>query len=114
MKNYKNIDALYKAVTKNNGQLTLETLINKQACLKNGWESFKIDDEVFKEEILKIVEVLRGWEKHKYAIGYALMYQNLSHWSFRRFIYNGKDWRYCAGQDYPGELKEIRKFLRDA
>lgn len=36
-----------------------------------------------------------------------------SYWAWERIMCDGGRWSYCAGQDYPGELNEIRKYIRN-
>ena len=113
MKKFNSILDLSLAIEKANGQLNLEILLNKRANFGNGWEDFTMEEDEFRNQIGYIVdEVLGGWQKHKYSLKYQLNNVPLSHWGFRRIIFNGKRWQYVAGQDGQNELTQIRNFIK--
>ncbi|MEA3279806.1 MAG: hypothetical protein U9Q38_04310, partial [Thermodesulfobacteriota bacterium] len=63
----------------------------------------------YNKAINEIIDIIGGRYIH------PIMFVNRSHWSFQRFMYDPKQkqWSYCAGQDYPAEMKQIRKFLKN-
>lgn len=78
-----------------------------------GWEDIEIDEDFFYESIDQIVNLIGGQAKTMQKIRYTLRSQKFNHWSADRFIWSNsrKRWEYCAGQDQPLEMKEIRKYL---
>lgn len=109
MKKFNSILDLSLAIEKANGQLNLQTLLNRRA----NFGDFTMEEDEFRNQINTIVdEVLEGWNKHKDVLKYQLNNVPLSHWGFERIIYMGGRWRYVAGQDYTNELKQIREFIR--
>ena len=109
MKTFTNFTELFEAVEKANGQMNLEILLNRRA----NFGDFTMEEGEFRNQINYIVnEVLRGWNKHKGRIKYILNNTPLQHWGFSRIIFDGKRWRYVAGQDRRNELTQIRNFIK--
>ena len=106
---YKNIDNLAKNVS----QVTAQTLISQRAYFNGvGWEEINnlMTDEIAQE----IADLLGGRNATKETIVRVLTTQRFSAWYLERIIYDEKrkQWTYCAGQDYPYEIKQIRNDLR--
>ena len=87
--------------------------VNSGRIFTDNWEDCKIS--LSNEDINSIADLLGGWERTKNAVKRAL--RNVgnmrSKWYFERisFCKHTNRWTYCAGQDYPAELAQIRKDL---
>lgn len=106
---YKNIQNLAKKVN----QLTAYTLISQSAYINEiGWTSI---NNLMTEDVARdIVNVLGGHTATKEKIVQVLTTQKFSAWYLERIIYESKRkcWTYCAGQNYPAELQQIRNELK--
>ena len=101
-----------KTAIKNTTQLTAEQVINGRFYhSKKGWVSLTLTD---KETALQMIADCLGGRKRA-KIESVLNWGKPQHWGLRRIffkIYEDKIYcSYCAGQDYPGELNQIRKYL---
>jgi len=107
-RNYKNIESLKNKVRK----LNLYNLIN-QTIYINGIGWIKTNDLLTDDLIDQVCELLGGHSKTKEKIFNVLRRQKFNKWYLERINYNFKRkcFTYCAGQDYPAELQEIRKDL---
>lgn len=97
-------------------KINAQELINRRAHINGEWQNFTVSDELSAEINDKIVEVLGGQAKTMNAIRRVLKYSTPQHWGLGRIFlesYGGETpkFRYCAGQDYPAELQQIRKYL---
>ena len=109
---YKNLNSLAKNVQ----QLSVQQLINKRAYFNtgvNGYDYFNF--ELTDDLINDIVDILGGTSRTKENIFYTLKNDTPQHWGLGRIFYSPRTKRfsYCAGQDYPVELNQIRTFLRN-
>ena len=117
MKTFKSYDQLWKRyVERENfkGQLTAQKILNGRAYGPNGWEDFQIDSELRNDICLALCEVIGGRKQN--LVHNKLYYARLYHWALDRLILNKRSdntyyWSYCAGQDYPRELGELRRYL---
>lgn len=106
-----------KTINKNNStkeiqQFNLSHLTTGRANIINkGWQDIKIEDSFFNESINEIVNLIGGREATKQAIKFSLRNTPIHQWFANRIIFDGKNWSYIAGQDYPSEIKEIRRQL---
>ena len=110
-KNYKTLRGL---LSQNGGQLHFNDFHANRMYHKNlGWISFRLK----KEEKDKGYKMLAS---AIYANG-EKMYERMKYYNGREYgIFNrifferdGKCATYCAGQDYPSEIRFIQKLLRD-
>ena len=118
MKTFKSYDQLWNRYVENKsfkGQLTAQKILNGRAYGPNRWEDFQIDSELRVKISLDLTNVIGGRKQN--LINARLYYANtLSHWALDRLILNKRSdntyyWTYCAGQDYPRELGELRRYL---
>lgn len=99
------LDALY------HDTVSAEIISEKRACFKDG-ASYDINDyeipeaseQHFWKEIAKVI-----WTKPTEANINAL--KSSKGWWLRRLTWNGERFEYVAGQDYPYEIRQIRKFV---
>lgn len=118
MKTLKSYDQLWGRYVENKsfkGQLTAQKILNGRAYGPDGWEDFQIDSELRVKICLDLTNAIGGRKQN--LINARLYYSNtLSHWALDRLILNKRSdntyyWSYCAGQDYPRELGELRRYL---
>lgn len=106
-----------KRTVKKVNQFTLENLNHERACIEGkGWSDIKVEENFRDESFKRIVDLLGGRKDTKETILFKLRNQPLSHWGLQRFIYDVKynRWSYCAGQDYTGEIAQIRNYIKNA
>lgn len=94
------------------GQLTIQKLLNGRLYTSEGWQSFKVAPELREEIAQKVSELLGGRKTTKEAVYHTLKNERPQHWGLSRIHIEGERLSYCAGQDYPAELAEIRKALK--
>jgi len=94
----------------NRSQLTAQQVLNGQLYGPQGWESVTIAPEFRKQVINDLCTVYGGRKQAdlKHALNRSTPPQ---HWAISRTFYEGDRWAYCAGQDYPAELNQLRKYL---
>lgn len=103
---YKTLEGLRRQL--HSGYLTAEEMRNKRAYFKDGWHSnFRIaeeEEEKFWQGIAHVV-----WRKPTQRNINSLRPLNIGLMS--RLMYHGNEYRqysYCTGQDYPGEIRCIQ------
>jgi hypothetical protein len=114
MKKFTTLTELFEA-TKGH-QLSAQELINRRSMINGEWQNFEVSDELSEEINDKIIEVLGGQHRTKNTMYNVLRRSSPQHWGLGRiFIEKYGDspirFSYCAGQDYPAELAQIRKYL---
>ena len=117
MKTFQSYNELWKryAEQENSGrQLTANKILNGRAYGPNGWEDLKIASELRNRICLELCDVIGGRKKD--LVHTRLYYAHVYHWALDRLILNKRldntfYWSYCAGQDYPRELGELRRYL---
>jgi dissimilatory sulfite reductase (desulfoviridin) alpha/beta subunit len=107
-RNYKSIDSLKNKVK----QLSLYNLMSQSIYLE-GVDWIKINDLLTNDLIDNVCELLGGHAKTKERMFNVINRGGFSKWYLERIFYSfsRKCFTYCAGQDYPAELREIRKDL---
>lgn len=108
-KNFKHLSSLSKSCE----QLTLQNIINGRAYFKQGgWGTFTF--ELSENQMEQIVDLIGGHTKTKRNVKWSLQNQKPQHWGLDRIVYNQRSaaFTYIAGQDYPSELREIRKAMK--
>lgn len=92
--------------------VSAEVMSEKRACFKDGdlydfydFEIPEASESHFWNEIAK-----RIWNKPTEANINAL--RNSKGWWLRRLTWNGERYEYTAGQDYPYEIRQIRKLVK--
>lgn len=97
------LDALY------HDTVSAEIISEKRACFKDGasyeccnFEIPEASEQHFWKEIAKVL-----WNKPTEANINAL--KESKGWWLRRLTWNGERFEYVAGQDYPYEIRQIRK-----
>ena len=101
-------------IAKNISQFTLENLTTSRAYLiATGWQDIKVDKDFMNESIDQIIDLLGGHHNTKKAIRYTLNNTPVYGWYAQRIVFEPliNKWVYIAGQDYPSELRTIRKEL---
>jgi hypothetical protein len=95
-------------------QVNAQQVLNGRMYTNDGWEQVKVTNE-FRELVAnQVCETLGGRDYTKEAVKQSLL-DGTQHWGVERMIfedYTNPGFRYCAGQDYPTEIKTIRNFLR--
>ena len=99
------LDALYYDT------VSAEIISEKRACIKDGasyeccnFEIPEASEQHFWKEIAKVI-----WSKPTEANINDL--KSSKGWWLRRLTWNGERFEYVAGQDYPYEIRQIRKFV---
>ncbi len=111
---YKTLESLAKNT---NSDLTLEDIKHKRAYFNTGKNkgycpfNLKMDDSHYEQ----IADLLGGNVKTKTKIIWTLKNRQFDHWGLGRIIYSSKRkiWTYCAGQDYPSEITQVRNFIKN-
>jgi hypothetical protein len=114
MKKFTTLEELYSAT--NGHQLSAQELINRRSMIYGEYQNFEVSDELSEEINGRIIEVLGGQHRTKNTMYNTLRRSTPQHWGLCRiFIEQYGDspirFSYCAGQDYPAELAQIRKYL---
>jgi hypothetical protein len=99
-------------------QLTLTQLINgRYHHTKKSWVNFELSSEI-SQKLAHLVVACYGGKKRTalyQQLASGIYYGNISHWGFdRTFLLvrnNELVFTYCAGQDMPHELNQIRKYI---
>jgi hypothetical protein len=109
-RNFKSIDSLKDRVQ----QLNLYNLI-AQSIYLNGAGWIKTNNLLTDELIDQVCDLLGGHKRTKEKMFHVIRRGGFSKWYLERIIYSftRKRFEYCAGQDYPAELAEIRRDLAD-
>ena len=107
--NYKELVSFSKS------QITAQGVLNgrlygsfagESAC----WQSVIFSPD-FREKVINDLCGLYGGRK-KERVKYSLSRSSPpQHWALSRTFYDNERWSYCAGQDYPSELNDLRKYL---
>jgi len=110
---YTSLKGLYKVTNQVSVQEILNGRINHTV---KGWIDIRLTPDLRTNIIEMTVDVLGGHSKFKHILNWALSNEKPQHWGLNRMHlteYKGKyGISYCAGQDYPAELTQIRNFLR--
>lgn len=87
------------------GQITLDNILSGRFYHKTkGWTNIKIDDI----ELDALVDRLGG-RNREYIKARILYVKSIG--ILERLYYDKHGWHYCAGQDYPSELRFIRNYI---
>lgn len=95
-------------------QFNAEYLTTERApIIGKGYEEIEIEENFYNNSIDEIVSLIGGHAKTMQKIRFRLRQGPLNHWSAKNFIWSQKRkcWTYCAGQDHPEEIRQIRKYL---
>jgi len=116
MKTYNSLQELFNDFDFKNNQLNAQQVINKRAFINGDYQNFELSTEASLELVDMILDILGGRSQTKSNMKSTLLYSTPQHWGLGRLLfakYGDSPVRlsYCAGQDYPGELSTIRKFL---
>ena len=90
-------------------QFTLEDFISGRCFSKrHGWMNFQLSEEAENEYVRGITGVIwaKVTDERMYRVRHAKSMGIL-----RRLWFNGKQYEYCAGQDYTGEIRFIQKHI---
>lgn len=114
-KKFKTLSGLCRALY--NNELTYSEFINRRAYFKDNkgwgmWCNFELDPKAEREYATGIAKVL--WARpDEDKIRAVLRYYGKDYGIFRRLWYSRryKHYDYCAGQDYTGEIRTLRKLI---
>ena len=114
-KKFKTLSGLCRQLYGN--EFTYSDFVNGRAVFKGGkygsmWCSFELDEKARREFAEGIAKVL--WAKpDENKIRAVLRYYGRDYGIFRRLWYSRRYQRfeYCAGQDYSGEIRTLRKLI---
>ena len=114
MKHFNTLQEIFAAT--NGIQISAQSILNRRAHIFGEYQDFTVSDELSEQIIESILDLLGGWAKNRKYMRSTLKYGTPQHWGLSRIFlesYGGEEprFRYCAGQDYPAELREIRKYL---
>lgn len=100
---YKTLEGLRKQMQW--GVLTGEEMVNGRATFVDGWHyNFKVTEEVEDEFWEKMAHVI--WRRPSASQIRRLRY--VKNWMLKRMHYSHTGFSYCAGQDYPYEIRAIQ------
>ena len=107
-RHYKTLKGLMRAT--GTRQLTLNSVRNGKIYHKSlGFIRFTLDDSAK----LEFIEGIAGVIWSKVTDDRLSQVANAgSYGIFNKLWYNGKRYEYCAGQDYPGEIRTIQHLMR--
>ena len=82
----------------------------------DGWSNCTFTDEL-KEQLLDLtLTTIGGWKSKREQLKRALSYEKPQHWALSRLVIEERRNQivmiYIAGQDYPAELSELRRYLK--
>lgn len=103
---YKTLDGLTRQIQWNT--LTGEHMANMRATFANGWHyNFKVTQELEDQFWNGIAHVIwrRPSERQTSLLRHA------KSWMLQRMMYSGGRFSYCAGQDYPSEIRTIQNYI---
>ncbi len=103
---YKTLKGLMKAT--DTKVITAEMMASKHTRFADGWfYNFKITEELENEFWTECAKVVwkRPTERQINLLKYA------KSWMLQRLMYDNGRYSYCAGQDYPGELRSIQNYI---
>ena len=115
MKTFKTLEQIKRFESQ---QVTIQDLLNGRMYLRNkGWSDVRLTDELKERICLETAGLLGGVYKTKKRVFNTLLNDKPQHWGLDRiFIRQYKKepavLTYCAGQDYPTELNQIRTALK--
>lgn len=98
-------------------QVSAQQLINGRMHTKaEGWTNIEISSELREKIADELSELYGGRSKTKSRVYSSLRYGTPQHWGLGRTFLenygNNPRFSYCAGQDYPYELNQIRTALK--
>ena len=96
-------------------QVTAQELINRRTYINGQWENIELSPAFHTVICCDIAQILGGREKTQKSVLSSLLYSRPQHWGLSRiFLENYGKIRlaYCAGQDYPSEIRTIRAALK--
>lgn len=100
---YKTLKGLLKAMGETT--LTAKQMAEKHARFADAWHyDFKVSEELENEFWKGIAEVV--WKRPSARQINLLKYAKS--WMLDRLYYSNGYYRYCAGQDYPSEIRSIQ------
>lgn len=108
------LDEIHAATT----QTSAQQLLNGRICLKDeGWADIELTTELREHVVNEVVALAGGHRQTRERMWRALTYETRQHWALGRMFvekYNESParLRYCAGQDYPSEMAQLRAALK--
>lgn len=98
-------------------QLTAQQVINKRVYIKaDNWQAVEFTPEFMDHFNKDILNVIGGHQQTRARLRSVLEYSKPQHWALARIILNdygqGARFTYCAGQDHPAELQQLRNYLK--
>lgn len=103
---YKTLDGLLRQLQWST--LTGENMADKRATFSNGWHyNFKVTQELEDAFWNGVAHVI--WKRPSQNQIEKLRYAKS--WMLRRMMYSKYGFEYCAGQDYPSEIRSIQNYI---
>lgn len=99
-------------------QVTAQELINGRTYVNDeGWQTITLTADLKEKLCNDIADTLGGGKDTKMQVKRQLLFSTPQHWGLSRIFleqYNGNEpfVSYCAGQDYPSEVKTIRNAIK--
>jgi len=98
-------------------QVSVQNLINNRINTKKGWENVKVTKEVIEQIAEQLSELIGGHGRTKATTYNNIINKRPQHWGLDRVFLEKTNstyiLRYCAGQDYPYEIKTIRNYIKN-
>ena len=96
-------------------QVNIQDLLNGRMYIKGkGWSDIQLSSELKQDICGKVAKLLGGINVTKNKVFHNLMTERKQHWGLSRmFIETPERITYCAGQDYPYEMNQIRTALKN-
>jgi hypothetical protein len=109
------LDEIFKAAGTH--QVTAQELLNGRSRLNDKWQEFQIPHTLRGQICQRLSEIFGGVKATQERVYSHLMNEQRQHWGLKRVFlekYSDKPAfiSYCAGQDMPAEIKEIRNSLK--
>lgn len=99
-------------------QTSAQQILNGYLCLKDeGWTDADIAPALREQVVNEVVALAGGRLSTRERMWRTLTYEAPQHWALGRMFVEkyGESparLRYCAGQDYPSEMAQLRAYLK--
>lgn len=114
---YSTLEEIYAATIGH--QVTAQELLNGRTQIKGHWGPIELTSELRKEICSKLADIFGGRAQTKTRVFNTLLHERRQNWGLSRVFLEkyprhniGAHLSYCAGQDMPSEIRQIRKELQ--
>jgi hypothetical protein len=113
---YSTLEEIYSATQGH--QVTAQELLNGRTQINGVWGPIELTEELRKEICTKLSDIFGGRAQTKTRVFNTLLRERRQNWGLSRVFLEkyprhniGAHLHYCAGQDMPSEIRQIRKEL---